>query len=164
MSNIRFKSVEDSHLLELLEIYNYYVEKTTVTFHNELLDLEKMKTIVYNRDRFDSFTIFCDDEICGYVLLSPYKDRKAYDVCAEVTVYVKQGYMKKGIGSSAMAYIEEVARGHEFMSLIGIICAENTASITLFEKLGYTKAAHLHNVGMKFGRVLDIVNFEKSLV
>ena len=43
------------------------------------------------------------------------------------------------------------------------IFGENVASIRLFEKLGYKKYAHYREVGEKFGRFLDIVDYQKIL-
>jgi phosphinothricin acetyltransferase len=36
-------------------------------------------------------------------------------------------------------------------------------SIKLFQKLGYEKCAHFKRVGEKWGRVIDVVFFQKSL-
>jgi phosphinothricin acetyltransferase len=47
--------------------------------------------------------------------------------------------------------------------LIGTLCGENYASIRLLEYMGYTKAAHLRNVGEKFGKILDVVMYQKDI-
>ena len=36
----------------------------------------------------------------------------------------------------------------------------NAASVRLHEKFGFTYSGTLHEVGLKFGRYLDIVNYE----
>jgi L-amino acid N-acyltransferase YncA len=45
--------------------------------------------------------------------------------------------------------------------MIAGIDGENTASMRLHEKLGFTKVGHLRQVGRKFGRWLDLVFYER---
>jgi phosphinothricin acetyltransferase len=45
-------------------------------------------------------------------------------------------------------------------SMIAGIDAENHGSIRLHESLGFAKVGHLHQVGFKFGRWLDLVFLE----
>jgi phosphinothricin acetyltransferase len=47
--------------------------------------------------------------------------------------------------------------------LVGTLTAENAASVRLFEKAGYVKCAHLKNIGEKFGRILDVVIYQKEI-
>ena len=48
--------------------------------------------------------------------------------------------------------------GHH--TLVAVCCGESEASIGLLESCGFTRAGHLHQVGRKFGRWLDIVILE----
>jgi phosphinothricin acetyltransferase len=47
--------------------------------------------------------------------------------------------------------------------MVAGIEAQNAASIRLHERLGFTTAAHVHEVGFKFGRWLDLVLMELRL-
>ena len=165
MEGIIFEEVREEHLPQLAEIYNYYVQNSTATFHSNPLSPEDMRGIVFfNVPRFKSYIINYQGELCGYGILSRYKPREAYDITAEVTIYLKPGYTGKGLGSAAVNLIEETARKEDFKSLLAIICGENIESIRLFEKKGYTKCAHFNKVGQKFGRLLDVVCYQKMLV
>lgn len=44
---------------------------------------------------------------------------------------------------------------------IGIISVDNSGSVKLFENAGYVKCAHFRNVGEKFGKILDVVAYQK---
>ena len=46
---------------------------------------------------------------------------------------------------------------------MGIITAENESSVKLFERMGYEKCGHFKQVGEKFGRILDVVAYQKLL-
>ena len=43
---------------------------------------------------------------------------------------------------------------------VSVIAGGNAASVRLHEKFGFTYSGTLHEVGLKFGRYLDIVNYE----
>ena len=128
------------------------------------LSLDDMRKLVFfTNPKYKTFVMLEKQRLCGYVLLTRYKSREAYDGTAEVTIYLHLDTLGKGLGSLALTSIEEIARQQQFHVLIGIICGENSRSINLFEKHGYTKCAHYREVGKKFGRWLDVVDYQKIL-
>ncbi len=164
MTEVKFVEITENYLPKVREIYNYYIQNSTATFHIQPLTLGEMRQLVfYNDPRFKTFVIFDHDQLCGYCILARYREREAYSITAGATLYLKPGFTGKGIGSEALRFLEKLARQKGFHSLIGGICGENTASIKLFEKNGYTKCAHYKEVGKKFGRLLDVVHFQKLL-
>lgn len=155
---------DEKLLPELLAIYNYYISNTTVTFHTKEMDIDGMREILFDSDpRFQSFVIMDGNELCGYCILARFKKREAYDITAEVTIYLKHGYERKGIGTFAVRQLEKIAEQNGFHTLIAIISGENEGSIGLFTSLGYKKCAHYREIGTKFGRLLDMVSFQKIL-
>lgn len=80
-----------------------------------------------------------------------------------MSVYLRPECTGRGIGRVAMEYLEAAARKARIHVLIGTMSQENSASIRLMEKSGFLKCAHLKNVGEKFGKVLDVVVYEKEL-
>jgi L-amino acid N-acyltransferase YncA len=164
MSDYCFEEIREDHLSAVLEIYNYYVLNSTATFHEHLLNLDEMREIVFfENPKYKTYVIIDDHDLCGYVLLTQYKKREAYNITAEVTIYLKPDCFGKGIGSLAIEYIEAVAKKADLHSLIAIICGENNQSIRLFEKNGYVKCAHYKEVGKKFDRLLDVVDYQKII-
>lgn len=63
----------------------------------------------------------------------------------------------------AVKYIEGFAKNKNIHVLVATICGENSGSINLFEKNGYTKCAHYKEVGEKFGQFLDVVAYQKII-
>lgn len=164
MPDYILKPVEEELLPELAGIYNYYVKNSTATFHMHEVSMDEMRSILYDDDpRFPSFAIYDGQTLCGYCLLAHYKKREAYDQTAEVTIYLKPGLEKRGIGSVALRKLEEIAENNGFHALLAVICGENDASIRLFSKAGYDRCACFREVGKKFGRLLDIVCYQKIL-
>ena len=164
MSNISYEEITLQHLHVIREIYNYYVVNTTISFHTEELDLDQIKAAVMSKNsRYKSYVIKSDNEINGYVLITQYKSKQAYDISGEVTIYLKPECLGQGLGRKALHFIEEVAKERGFHSLIATICMENTRSKILFEKNGYEQCALFREIGIKFNRRLDIGSFQKIL-
>lgn len=161
---IHFTPITHEDLSKVKEIYVHYILHTTATFHSERITIPELEEIIsLNNPRYPSFLIHKADEVIGYSFLSRFKKRQAYDRTAELSIYLKPGFTGRGIGQSAIHHIEEAAKKGGIHVLIGTLCGENHASIILLEKMGYTKAAHLRNVGEKFGDILDVVMYQKEI-
>lgn len=164
MDRCRFVAMEEKYLPDVLDIYNYYVLNSTATFHIQPLSAEEMRQLVFFRDdKYRTFVIFDGDTLCGYCILRPYHQREAYAHTAEITLYLKHDHTNRGIGGIAFDFLEEFAKRQNMHVLITSICSENTASIKLCEKKGFIRCAHFKEVGRKFGRILDVVYYQKIL-
>ena len=164
MGKLQFLDTTLNDIQELKDIYTYYIENTTATFHiGDISDREMHDILFYDDSVYKSFVIKSNNETAGYVLLCPYKKREAYRRSAEVTIYLKPSFTSKGIGSKAIQFVEEFAMTKDIHTLLSVICGENTSSRKLFEKNGYEQCGQLNKVGVKFGRVLDIVIYQKEI-
>lgn len=161
---VTFDEINKQHIPEVLSIYTYYVLNTTATFHTHALSEEEMRSLVFFDDpKYRAYVIKYDGAVCGYVIMSPYGKREAYNDTAKLAIYLKPDHAAMGIGSAAVEYIEKHAIKQNIHTLIAEICGENTASLRLFQKQGYTKCAHLREVGKKFNRLLDVISYQKIL-
>ncbi len=139
------------------EIYKPYITGTTVTFEEEPLSAQAM------RDRIDSYRqhfpwLVCviDGQLVGYGYASPFHSRAAYRHTAEVSVYVRQGFERRGIGRALYASLFDQLRLQQCHVLLAAIALPHAASVGLHEALGFAKVAHLTDVGRKFGRWIDV--------
>lgn len=165
MESYKFRKIEESDLEFVTSVYNYYIENTTVTWYIGKIDEDEVRGLVFFSDeRYGSYIIENSaGESVGFCLNSRYKVRQAYDRTAEVVVYLAPGFTGKGAGSAAVNFIEECSREQGIKVLISVISGDNEASIRLFEKLDYEKCAHYKEVGEKFGKILDVVAYQKLL-
>ncbi len=178
-TTLQFVPVQEQHIEAILDIYNYYVLHTTVSFHTEPLTIEQMRAQLFDVPaQYCSYAIMevqaeqLEDGqqenspeptsgLLGYILLTRHKAKQAYDTTAEITIYLKPDQTGKRIGSRALTFIEEAAPKQGFHVLVATVCSDNTSSIRLFERYGYEKCAHFREVGRKFDRWLDIVSYQK---
>jgi len=164
LENIEFIEMQEKDMDTVLDIYNYYIENSTATFHIKKLKKENLKEFIFiNHPKYKSFIIKYRAEVCGYCLLTQHKKREAYDRTADITIYLKHGFTGMGIGVKAAAFLEDTAKLSGIKVLIASIAGDNKRSIKLFKKMKYFKCAHYGKIGEKFGRILDVVDYEKIL-
>ncbi len=161
---VEFKETTYSDLIQILELYNYYIKNSLATFHMEPLSLDDIqKALPLNHNLYKTYTVFSDGDFCGYCYLGNYKPRQAYNRSAEITLYLKPEFQKKGIGQQTLEYLENYAANNGIKNLIGVITYENTGSIRLFTKMGYKQVGLMKNIGEKFNRILDVAIFQKEI-
>ena len=164
MSQASFHEVQEKDWPGVLEIYNHYIATSTANFRLAPLDKEGIQTFLYtNHPLYKTFAIDLDGELAGMCFLTQFRAQEAYDRTAEMGVYLRPGFTRRGLGTQATRHLERVAAAVGVKTLIASVCGENAPSIALFGKLGYEKCAHFRRVGEKFGRVLDVVYFQTSI-
>jgi [ribosomal protein S5]-alanine N-acetyltransferase len=162
--NLAFQQAGESDLDTILDIYNFYIITSTAGFDLSQISKEEFcQRIFINHEKYGVFLIRCGAELAGFCYINQFKRKKAYDRTAETGLYLKPEFTGKGIGKKAVAFLEKTALSRQINVLVTSISGENTASIKLMQKLGYEKCAHYKQVGEKFGRLLDVVDYQKIL-
>ncbi|TYP73757.1 GNAT family N-acetyltransferase [Paenibacillus methanolicus] len=164
MDNLAFVTYEEQYLDQVRQTYNYYVANTTVSFDLELCSREGMRQLIEPvSPLYRSFVIVWDGQYAGYVLMTQHKKKAAFQVTAEITIYLDPAYTGRGIGKAAVPFLEQLARESGIHSLVAAICSENEGSLKLFGKHGYIPCAHYREVAYKFDRWLDLICLQKIL-
>jgi len=146
------------------EIYNEAVRTSTASFalvEESLADREAW--FAQHGPQHPVFVAEVDGEVAGWASLSRYQVRGGYRFTVESSIYIASTYHRRGIGLALMQRVQETARGLGYHSIIAGITAEQTASVGLQERLGFTKVAHFREVGYKFDRWLDVVQYQLML-
>lgn len=152
---IRQVTTEDAP--EICEIYNYYVLKTSITFEEHPVQKDEMTKRIRETTAKLPWLIWCaNGHILGYCYASAWKNRPAYRLSVETTVYLHAEALGNRIGSQLYeALISELQQRSVHAAIAGI-ALPNPASIALHEKFGFEKVAHFKEVGFKFGRWIDV--------
>lgn len=159
---IRFAAAKDA--AELLEIYAPYVTGTTVSFEYEVPAVEEFRRRVEETSARYPYLVWEEDEaLLGYAYAHPYAARPAYQWSAELTVYLRQGVSRRGLGSQLYGALMELLRLQGVRNVYGCVTAENTASVAFHHALGFREAGRFSQVGYKLGRWLDVLWLEKAL-
>ena len=154
---MEIRRVELSDAEQINEIYNYYVLNSHSTFEIEAVGLSEMEIrITQISTNYPYFVLTKADRILGYAYAGQYKSRAAYKNSVELSVYVRNGSMEKGIGTELYNQLFEELAKSDFHAFIAGISLPNEASVRLHEKFGMKKVAHFPEVGFKLGRWIDV--------
>lgn len=159
--NIRIAEHRD--LAAMLAIYNHEVKNGTATFDVVPREGESGERWFSSHNVGNHPLIVAEEggAVLGYASLSPYRDFDAYLQTVELSVYVGTAYRGRGVASVLMEAILCMAREDgDTHTVVSVIAGGNAASVRLHEKFGFTCSGTLHEVGLKFGEYLDIVNYE----
>jgi phosphinothricin acetyltransferase len=151
-------------LPRMLDIYNHEVRLSTATYDTRPRSLpEQEEWFTHHGPGHPVLVAEEGGYVTGWASLSPWSDRPAYDRSVEVSVYVAEEHRGKGYGKLLLQALIDAARSRGHHALLARISADNTVSILLHRKLGFTEVGLLKEVGHKFGRMLDVSIMELIL-
>jgi len=101
--------------------------------------------------------------VVGWAALVRWSERGAYDQTVEAAVYVAADRQRSGVGRTLGAALIDGARRLGLHALVAQVCTENEAGLGLALELGYRPVGTLREVGVKFGRRLDVAVCELLL-
>jgi len=160
---MQIRKAELQDLPALRDIYNYEVEHGTATFdvRPRTMDERRVWYEVHNVNNHPLLVAEQEGQVAGFASLSPYRPKEAYNATVELSIYVGPDHRRKGVGTALMETILTMARQDERTHrVIAVITEGNEASVRLHERFGFVYRGTLHEVGMKFGRYLDISHYE----
>lgn len=164
MSDVKIETVSPADAERLLEIYTPYIKNTAITFEYDVPSVEKFRERIENTlVSYPYLKAVCNGKIIGYAYLSRFRERKAYQFCAETSIYVDTEERAKGTGSLLYKAIEELAKKQGILNLNACITYSNPPSIAFHEKLGYKTIGHFSKCGYKFGKWYDMIWMEKFI-
>lgn len=164
MSDVVIRRAAPEDLPALLEIYNYYVAATHVTFDIEPRTLEQRRQWLgqfSETGRHQCFVAARGDRAFGWAASVAFKDRAAYDSSVETSVYLAPGEIGKGLGRSLYGALFAALPGADVHRVYAGIALPNVASVRLHEAMGFAHIGTYREVGRKFGRYWDVAWYER---
>lgn len=147
-----------------VEIYNYYIENTTVTFEKTPLTVEKFEArFLRITEKYPFFVAEEYGKTVDYAYLDTFNPRSAYRKTTDPSIYPDKNTVSRGLGSLLLDKIEKEAESRGFENIISLVTEENAASVLFHEKHRFTHAGRLEKVGVKFGKELDVLFLQKLL-
>lgn len=149
----------------IADIYNHYVVETTVSFELQPVTAEEMRERIVAISALHPYLV-CEDKggrVVGYCYAHPWKEREAYDKTWETTVYVSPTGLGRGVGRMLMERLVFECRNMGCHALVACITADNERSVDFHASIGFVRVSCFRQVGRKFGRWLDVVDYELLL-
>ncbi len=169
MTEIRDAKLNDAE--RLLQIYDYYVKNTAITFEYETPSLDEYRArMKRTMDHYPYLVILDDGKIAGYSYAGPFVGRAAYDWSCEMTIYLDHDSRWHGLGKKLYEAMEKKLGQMGILNLYSCIGYPEhddeyltTNSADFHAHLGYKLAGRFHKCGYKFGRWYDMVWMEKII-
>jgi phosphinothricin acetyltransferase len=160
------KAIE-SDLPSMVEIYNYYIQNSVVTFDLEVMSLQDWA------DKYKWITelglpfIVAESpsaQIIGFAYVAPWRQKAAFKRTVEDSIYLRPAAIGKRVGTKLLTVLLEEAKAAGVKEVVAVISDKGAEpSIALHERFGFKHQGHLGKVGFKFGRWLGTVLMQKSL-
>ncbi|MBY6367109.1 GNAT family N-acetyltransferase [Rhodococcoides corynebacterioides] len=145
-------------LPEILFVHNAAIADTTAIWDEELVDLaEREAWLAGRRDAgMAVLTAEIDGRVAGYASYGQYRPKSGYRLTVENSVYVADGFLRRGVATALMAELIARARTDGLHAMVAGIESTNSTSIALHKKFGFAVVGVMPQVGVKFGRWLDL--------
>lgn len=169
MVTVRKAALADAE--RILEIYDYYVKNTAITFEYDTPSIEEFKErMKRTMSRYPYLVIETDNIIQGYAYAGPFIDRAAYDWSCEMTVYLDHNVRKSGMGRRIYEALEADLRKMGILNLYACIAYPKvndeyltTNSAEFHAHLGFAKVGEFCKCGYKFNRWYNMIWMEKMI-
>lgn len=166
-AELTIRKATEQDLTAMVEIYNYYIQNSVVTFDLENMSLqdwaEKYKWI---NDLGLPFIVAqsSSKQIIGFAYVAPWRQKAAFRRTVEDSIYLRPAAIGKRIGTKLLAELIDQSKAAGVKEIVAVISDKGAEpSIALHERFGFKHQGHLGKVGFKFGRWLGTVLMQKSL-
>lgn len=146
-------------------IYNHYIATTTISFEEEPVTAADMARRIADVGATSLPWLVMEEggTLIGYAYATKWRVRAAYRFAVETSVYLDVQHAGKGAGTALYEALLAELRRRDLHLAIGGIAQPNEASVRLHERLGFVKVAHFSEVGLKFGRWIDVGYWQLKL-
>jgi len=160
---IRRATADDA--ASMAAIYNQAVASSTATFDTVPESAEQRAAWLAEHTAPQHPVLVAEREgrVVGWASLSRYSTRCAYEATVEASTYIDENETGRGLGTALSQALLEAGRAGGVHAVLARICTENTASLAMSRKIGFFEIGVMREVGVKFGRSLDVMWLEKIL-
>lgn len=159
------RDATESDCGDMLTIYNEIVSTSTAIFSDAPRSADQQHYWFEDRtsNGLPVLVAYEDGRVLGFASYGPFRAWPGYRHTVENSVYLAANARKRGYGSALLAKLIERAAAAQLHTMIAGIDGDNLGSMRLHEKLGFTRVAHLKQVGRKFDRWLDLTFYQRML-
>jgi phosphinothricin acetyltransferase len=135
---------------QVKEIFQQGIDTGNATFAQD--PPRTWKDWSHSKDPAFSFVAAAEDQLFGWVALSPTSSKAYYRGVMEVSLYVASLAQGQGVGQALLQHIITYSEAHDVWALNALIFPENTASLHMHQKFGFKLMCVRERLGlMTFG-------------
>jgi phosphinothricin acetyltransferase len=162
---MRIRPAGQGDIARLMDFWNPQIRSTAMTFTTiEKTEAMLALEIAACAQECRAFLVIEAGEIVfGLATWFVFRKGPGYAHSAEHTIVLAPEAQGRGAGRALMAALEEHARAAGVHVLVAGVTGENTRGIAFHEALGFREVGRMAEVGLKFGRWMDLVLLQKIL-
>lgn len=158
------REVKLSDAKAIVDIYNYYILNTNITFEEKQLTVDDMEERIIEKTAKHPWIVYeRNGQVIGYAYLSGWHSRSAYRYSNEASIYLDRNEKGHGIGRELFSKLLEISKGYGVHTIVSGITIPNKESISLHEKFGFKKIAEFEEIGFKNNKWLNVGYWQKLL-
>ncbi len=165
MSELVIGDARSADLPGLVAIYNEVIATSTAVYSSVPVTVEERTQWWQGRCAQGYPVLIARDAagVAGFATFGDFRAWPGYRFTVEHTVHVRADQRGRGTGTRLVQALFPRASALGKHVMIAGVDAANAASIRFHERLGFTAAATLREVGYKFDRWLDLVFLQRML-
>ena len=165
VAGLQLQDATEADLPGLLAIYNDLIATSTAIYSCVPVTLEERRQWWQARRAQGAPVLVARDAggVAGFATFGDIRAWPGYRFTVEHSVHVRADGRGQGIGSQLLRALFPRAAALGKHVMIGGVDAGNAAAIRFHERLGFTRAGTLREVGHKFDRWLDLVFLQRAI-
>jgi phosphinothricin acetyltransferase len=163
---VRIRDASQADASGILAIYNHAALETTAVWSDGASDLASRLAWLADRAERGYPVLVAETahHVVGFASFGDFRPWAGYRHTVENSIYLDPAVHRQGIGRALMeALVERGVSLNKHVMVAGIE-ATNTASIRLHVSVGFREVGRMPQVGCKFGRWLDLVFMQRTLM
>ncbi|MDF7667680.1 GNAT family N-acetyltransferase [Orbaceae bacterium ESL0727] len=164
MITYHYASLQD--LPFIVDVYNSTIASRMVTADIDPISVDSRLGWFnqHNPQTRPLWLIKSDQQPCGWISLSSFYGRPAYDKTVEISLYLHHDFRGKKIGQFMLNEIEKFAQTAGLETILSFIFGHNVPSMQLFTKMGYQQWGFLPQIAELDGVKRDLLILGKQLL
>lgn len=165
MNSYSHRNAVKDDLPAIVEIYNSTIASRQVTSDTEPVSVASKEAWFdgHTPDHRPLWVVEYEGKIMGWISLTTFYGRPAYDGTVEVSIYIHEDARGKGIGRYLMNEMIRFAPSIKIHTLLAFIYAHNPPSLQLFKAFDFEQWGYMPNVCILDGIGRDVVILGKQI-
>jgi len=160
-NNYLIRAANDSDIVKVREIYNYYAIKGVAAYSEREVDIDfflKMK-----KNALSFYILEIDYKIVGFAVLRNYLPYENFRHTGILTYFIKLEFTNKGYGTMLYHKLIEDAKKFGIKILIVHLSSLNRENLNFHKKHRFEECGRFKDIAKKFNQKFDIIWMQKSI-
>lgn len=157
----------EAHLPAIVTIYRDALSSSTASWEDPVPDLTEMRRrLAEVREAGLPWLVATRGRglVAGFAHLRPFRERAAYRLTVEDSVYVARHARRHGVGRALLAALVEIAQAQGMRQMLAVVGdARNRASVRLHEAQGFKPVGFLPGAGARPDASCDVLLLQRAL-